>query len=396
MTKTPSVQPHPLHRFALAVESRFDKLKHAVSVRLRGDPSRYVVAYDGYANAREAWIGGRMHYGKPPSEASADDSTFDNLQRAWHRWETDEIPHAKLQVKAFGRLIDLEADEEGYFFAQLDLEQPPDPTTLWHDIEITLTHDPNRRGQTDVTPPAHAKDDPRRATAGIVQPPHQASVLILSDVDDTVLHTDVTRAWSAAKMTIFDNAFGRTALPGAAALYQALVRGPQPEQPETFNPVFYISSSAWNLYRAIRRFIEIKNLPAGPILLRDLGLDQNNFLKSDHSHKLEKVHRVAAMYPEVPLVLIGDSGQEDANLYAQAAEDLGAQRIKLILIRDVNPAHASEHDEKVRRAMVRTEALGVSMHLVADSAQAAAHALAAGLIHPDAVDAIVHATQHAS
>ena len=75
-------------------------------------------------------------------------------------------------------------------------------------------------------------------------------------------------------------------------------------------------------------------------------------------------------YPKMPFVLFGDSGQEDAHLYSEAAKSHSTQ-VKAIFIRDVDPEQSSSHDEKVIESIEIAKSVGVPMHLVKDSNAAA-------------------------
>jgi phosphatidate phosphatase APP1 len=380
-----------VHRAIAAVERTLDRGRYALYRLIRRDRPRYVVAYEGFGNESRAWLGGRVHYGKAATQAEADDGTLDNVRRAWRRWETDEIPYARVRIEVGGATHEAEADDEGYFFGEFELAEPLDPTTMWHDAVVTLVGDPNLPAE--LKPSTMDADDPRRVTAGVVRPPRNAGYVLISDVDDTVLHTQITDAWAALKKTVFENAFGRAALPGVAALYQAVAKGTQTDDASVSNPVFYVSSSAWNLYDAIRRFIDIKGLPAGPIMLRDLGVDRQKVWKTGHEHKLHKVERIGRMYPGMPLVLFGDSGQKDAELYVEAIRSLGGERVRAIFIRDIDPDERSEDDAKVDRWIEEAASLGVPMHRIADSVEAADLMIEMGLIEGEHRAAIESATR---
>lgn len=67
---------------------------------------------------------------------------------------------------------------------------------------------------------------------------------------------------------IFGNgARDRVTFPGVPALYRALTRGPDGEG---HNPVFYVSMSGWNLYDLLEEFLDINDIPPGPLFLNDL------------------------------------------------------------------------------------------------------------------------------
>jgi phosphatidate phosphatase APP1 len=86
-----------------------------------------------------------------------------------------------------------------------------------------------------------------------------------------------------------------------------------------------------------------------------------------------------ADFPELPFVLIGDSGQHDAGLYAEAAT-MRPSRIKAIYIRDVDPATATKRDDHVREHIKTAAQHGVPMLLAPDSEAMAHHAAELGLI----------------
>ena len=219
--------------------------------------------------------------------------------------------------------------------------------------------------------------------------PPDAKYGIISDVDDTILHTGATEIATMAKLTFFGNARTRAPLDGVAKLYEEMqcsVDG------DPANPIFYVSSSPWNLYDLLEDFLELNAIPRGPLLLRDLGFDDNKFLKSGHDHKLDKARRLIQTFDELPFLLFGDSGQEDARLYATAAEEF-PDRIAAIFIRDIDPGVDSEHDAIVNDYVRQAAEVSVPMYLVSDSVQAAKIAIEHGWLSANALDGISAATQ---
>jgi len=213
----------------------------------------------------------------------------------------------------------------------------------------------------------------------------QARIGIISDIDDTVLHSSITDWKVAAQLTFLHNARTRKPLPGVAALYRALQAdaGGQPH-----NPLFYVSSSPWNLYDLLEDFMELNAIPFGPIFLRDIGLDTGKFIKTPgHGHKLEHARRLIQRFPDLRWVLLGDSGQADAELYAQAAQEFGP-RIAAIYIRDVDPDTDSPLDTGVDGYIERVAGTRVPMLRARDSQAIAEHAAGLGLLSPDLLPAI--------
>lgn len=125
--------------------------------------------------------------------------------------------------------------------------------------------------------------------------------------------------------------------------------------------------------------MELSDIPAGPILLRDLGFDENKFLKEGHEHKLRKAIKIMDAYPNLPFILFGDSGQEDPQLYSRAATER-PQQVKAIFIRDVDPQSASLRDQKVQKSIEQARSVGVPMRLIETSEDAAIDLEKMGLI----------------
>ena len=93
---------------------------------------------------------------------------------------------------------------------------------------------------------------------------------VISDIDDTILHTGVVSSlkWRVLVNTIFKRARSRDALEGTANFYHKLHRG---HSGKKSIPIFYVSHSPWNLYRYLELFLKTDNFPKGPILLRSIS-----------------------------------------------------------------------------------------------------------------------------
>jgi len=211
--------------------------------------------------------------------------------------------------------------------------------------------------------------------ASVLIPPPTAQFGVISDIDDTVLQTGATSVRSLAKQVLFGNAYTRLPFEGVSAFYEALNRGG--------NPLFYVSSSPWNLYDVLVEFMELNDIPLGPIMLRDWGVSATELLPTTHgAHKQDAIRQILETYPKLPFILIGDSGQEDPEIYRQVVRDFPG-RVLSIYIRDVNDDAARR--ESVQRLAQELAQDGSTLLLTADTAVAAEHAAARGWIHADGV-----------
>jgi phosphatidate phosphatase APP1 len=227
--------------------------------------------------------------------------------------------------------------------------------------------------------------DETTSTGKVLVPPDGAQFGVISDIDDTILQSSATDLFRMARLTFFNNAYTRTPFPKVSAFYRALERGAGGAGP---NPIFYVSSSAWNLYDLLDDFLRVHDIPEGPILLRDLGLDSEKLIASGHDHKLEKIDEILSFYPRLAFLLIGDSGQRDPWIYREAVRRHPG-RILAVYIRDVS---SRRRDEIAAIANELAEEK-VDMLLVQDAEAAARHAAANGLISDEALAEIARSPE---
>lgn len=354
-------------------ESSFDRVKLFLKVRheLLG-PVR-VLPYRGHGTPREVRVVGRVLEEKMISEPSIHDSRWQNLRAMAGRFLSAEVPGARVRVSFgdAGRVV--VADDEGFFEARIEPRVPAPGDREWHDVDLEL-----------LWPKAKGQDGEVRATGRVMVPARDArgaSFGVISDIDDTILRSEVTRGLTMLRLLLFSNAHTRLPFEGVAAFYRALRSGSGHER----NPIFYVSTGPWNLYDLLEDFLEIRGIPAGPIFLRDWGGLKDVLRGMDHRrHKLEVIRDLMDAHADLPFVLVGDSGQEDAETYAQVAREYPG-RVLAVYIRDVKREWRSgivhEIAEKVR-------ALGVPMLLVDDTVAAAEHAASIGLIDAAALPAV--------
>jgi phosphatidate phosphatase APP1 len=150
-------------------------------------------------------------------------------------------------------------------------------------------------------------------------------------------------------------------------------------------PVFHLSTSPWNLHEVLQEFIALRGFPFGPLLLTDWGPGRGNLFRiGSREHKSGLIRRILAEHPGMALLLVGDTGQLDPEIYAAAAHE-HPDRIRAIYVRRtgaLNPRRATEVDTLA----AATTAAGVPMLVVDDSVQIAEHAASLGLLDPAQVD----------
>jgi phosphatidate phosphatase APP1 len=126
-------------------------------------------------------------------------------------------------------------------------------------------------------------------------------------------------------------------------------------------------------------FIALRRFPLGPLLLTDWGPSRSGLFRiGAQEHKLGLVRRMLAEHPQLGLVLVGDSGQADPEIYATLAR-AHPDRILAVYIRRTANASARRIAE-VDALAADVTADGVPMLAVDDSLQIAAHAAELGLL----------------
>jgi phosphatidate phosphatase APP1 len=334
-----------------------------------------LISYRSYGTPERLYVKGRLLTDKGIREPDPSDSRWHNLLNMYRRFDSNEISGAQLSVlPADGSDHTVVSDQEGYYTLNLAPRQLPEPVDyLWYPVEVLLRQ-----------APAPFPTPPRLSTRSMVLiPPADAEYGIISDLDDTVIQTSATDLLRMARTVLLRNARSRLPFKGVAEFYRQLQLG---RNGKRNNPFFYVSSSPWNLYDLLEDFLHLNDIPPGPLLLRDMALKrkQTGAASEHHGHKLKEIDNLLLTYPKLPFVLIGDSGQEDANIYSEVVRRHPG-RVLAIYIRDVNLPERSAMVQKVSEQLLDDK---VQMLLVQDTVQAAEHAARTGLVFHEAIPAV--------
>lgn len=347
-----------------ASDNRFDQLSKRLHDRLGLNHSIYIHPYIGYGNGEQFIVRGRLLFNPETPEATDKSGYFDNLLNVYRFINSREVSGATLEIEYLDKKERTTTDTEGYFEHRFDVSSLSLPQQAVHAVNVTLI-DAGR-----AVASAEALDNrpsPTRSAfniAKIISPPlEKARFGVISDIDDTVLHSSATNYLKAAQLMFLHNARTRLPIEGAAALYQAWSQGGN-------NPIFYVSSSPWNLYPLLTDFLEFQHLPLGPLFLMDYGVSKEKLLARPHkTHKIEQVERIFTTYPELSFILVGDSGQKDTEIYLEVAKRYPG-KVLAIYIRDVGDNEKRNVTLKLRE---ENGDLGVPLLLCSHSDTIASH-----------------------
>ncbi len=272
-------QPHR----SVRIEARV----HAVvegNLRSRGWSPR-VFAHTGYAGTTWARVLGRVLLVPPggPRQARED-------RRGWRRFVTTSAGDIPVTVRIGAETHVVPSGRDGYLDVLLPAELEPGWTTALLSV---------------------GDDEPVAAKLRVVGP--TTRVGLVSDVDDTVIQTMLPRPLVAFRNAFLVRENARRTVPGMAELYREIGEA----HPDVF--VVYLSTGAWNTAPALASFLDRHRYPPGPLLLTDWGPTPQGWFRSGQEHKRAQLARLFAELPDLRWLLVGDDGQHDPALYAEAA-----------------------------------------------------------------------------
>lgn len=348
------------------IEDSFDRTKFAIRKKLDWIKPVMIVPYRGYGNEQSVTLMGRVLEDTGIIKPSEEDTIWKNLVASYKRVASREIPFVRVQGVFQGRARTVETNEEGYFSITFEIDEAQlEPATAWYPVQLRLL-DAVVEDQGEVT-----------ATGEVLIPDLKSDFGIISDIDDTVLVSDVGRLLQMFRRAFLENATARLPFPGVAAFYRALQAG---SLEKSHNPFFFVSSSPWNFYDLLVDFFEMQGIPQAPVLLRDLGLDETMFIQPPHNvHKLGNIRRILETYPTLSFVLVGDSSQHDPEIYRQVVEEFPG-RILAVYIRDVTPDHRDVEVVRLGDALRESQ---VDLVYCEHTEDAARHAIGKRLLSPD-------------
>ncbi len=354
MSKTKS----KLQRIFERVEDWSDEVRY----RLRDfDEDLLITPYIGFGNTEKFFLKGRVMEDKEIRESKETDSRWRNLKNMYRHFETDEVPNARVRAKFQNAIKETTTDREGYFNVELNPQKEIN-SKLWHNVGLELLE------------PIVENGEKTTATGEVLIPPPSAKFGVISDIDDTILKTNVSNKFKMILTTILSNAHTRVPFEGVAAFYQALQKGVLGNEN---NPIFYVSSSPYNLYSVLVKFLKLQEIPRGPIFLKDFGT-HTPFTAGDHkTHKLTNIRNVLETYDEMQFVLIGDNSEQDPEIYKQIVKEY-PERIRAIYIRKVNEEFEEKYD--VEELIKEVQSSGSQLVFAPNSEFAAVHAASENLI----------------
>jgi phosphatidate phosphatase APP1 len=271
------------------------------------DP-RQVIVDDAWSGARGAHFSGRLVERRTLGEEARG-----ARKRFYHntRLLLTSGEEGFVTWRAAGTEWTTRADDDGYW----TLAMNPAPTFPpgWHRIE------------TEPEPSSEAG-------LLIVDPRNRSG--IISDLDDTIVVSDVLQKRVLLKNSLALAPEERVPVPGMAELYRKrLAKNPAPDSAA----VFYVSASPRQLTDNLRTFLRTNNFPRGVMRLKELSETSEDSLTGDQrAYKRRVLGEIFEAFPQIRFALFGDDGEQDPEIYAELQERFPGQ-IEGVWIRRVHP-----------------------------------------------------------
>jgi phosphatidate phosphatase APP1 len=327
-----------------------------------------VLAYRGHGNAHELHVIGRVVEDTGGPSTHAAESLWTEIKRLYRALASRPVPGAEVQVSHGASVCHAQANENGFFTARLDCEPLSEHRLdLWEPVEVEL-----------VRP---AGLEPVRQVVPVLVPTARSRMVVISDIDDTVMVTGVAHRLTMLWRLFARPAASRVAFPGVAAFYRALHAG---DTGRDQNPMLYVSRGPWTIYPELETFFALHRIPIGPVLyLRDWGVSFRHPLpRRQENHKLDVIERMLALHPDLPFVMIGDSGQRDPEVYAEVARN-HPRRIQAVYIRDVTGT--ARRTAEITRLALELRRADADLVLTDSTLEMARHAAHRGWIPHSAI-----------
>lgn len=314
----------------------FAELRRDIKRRLGILAPLRIAMYGGHGTTQQVWVFGRVLEEREAEAPRLEDGRFINFKRAFRQLESDEVAGVELAiqlgppgsaVEASNGEVRVVTDEAGYFSLFHRFTTPVAPG--WLPVRARVTGAP------------YAPSTLPSAEAQALIPSPNARFAVISDIDDTILQTYVQNRPRMVYLTLVGNPLTRQPFEGTTELYRGL------RQCGNGAPFFYVSKSMWNLFPLLERFIAHQRLPRGRLLLRRMHWFGP---RPSVPHKQKAIRELLETYPELPFLLIGDSGERDLELYLEAARTHPG-RVPAILIRNVSPARQHETLSRMAREL---------------------------------------------
>ena len=294
----------------------------------------HIAPYDGFIGNTQTYISGRVLRNRKVIYKPSD-GKIRNILNSWINFKTNELSNIEVVLELGGSYYESITDDEGYFFFNIDNESfqsPEDTDAQWtsYAVHIVTENHKQLKSKQNI-----------HATGRLYEPHESAAFGIITDIDDTLLKTDINTVlrWRMFYNSVLLNPFQRKIVPDSNHFYKQVVN--------VKNPIFYISNSPNNLQPYVRVLLDHNNFPTGPVFLRDIGRQMlRPRLLTDGAKYLHSKKLIEA-FPKLSFLMFGDAAESDIDIYVELYKEF-KDRIRMIAIRSLGDKNKDQSILKMK------------------------------------------------
>ena len=248
---------------------------------------------------------------------------FKELQYFFLRFAAPKELNILMSIPVLNKTVILHTNDYGYFYHETIMDSSEYQKVIcennieWIEYEVQILD--------------HVKNGSILANCDAFTTSQQFAVI--SDIDDSIKITNVTAGITAMMKSTFN--------PFKAVPLMNITYSNFKSMYKNVN-FHYVSSSPYVLYNKLESFIFENNFPIGSLHLRVSHLENFSFFTMLRSSKVTKpstINDIIKSYPKRKYVLVGDSAENDAEIYAHIYHQY-PQNIHKILIRCASTTEA--------------------------------------------------------
>jgi phosphatidate phosphatase APP1 len=270
-----------------------------------------IEVYNAYGNEHQLFVHGRMLIKDKENNVSKEDSGYTNIWNSINFFHNDEIKNKKVFLTVDKNSYETKSDDEGYF--DFNIRTKNRLSMGYKKIDLQIEKNPNIH----------------HAEATIITA--QKMIGIISDIDDTVVVSDVTNKTELLLNTFWKNYKQREVIPTMVERFQKILLDNPPTKPSR---LFFLSGSPQHLFTSIEKFLEYNHFPKHVTILKQVHGDNSDPLFDQMAYKTAKIEELIELYPNMKWVMFGDSGEKDREVY-ESIKKRYPSKVKGYYIRDV-------------------------------------------------------------
>lgn len=269
-----------------------------------------LLSFYGLSNGHTALVFGQLTYTRLKDLSFKEYSRRKTFRTLFHLYQTRPYANQLIRLVFDVRTLEVKTDSSGGFYMKTSIPA----TAILQKVQM-------------------ASGEEVKLVEGLY-PRHvqqiTSDVIVISDIDDTLMHSFIFRKLLKFKTLMFTSVEKRKAVIHTQDLLHRFT--------SMGASAFYLSNSEQNLYPLIYRFLLHNGFSAGPLFLKKMrsfwDVIRNVKFPLRNIHKEKTLEDILELFPDKKIVLMGDNTQHDLSIYLEVSEKFPVN-IRYIVIRKV-------------------------------------------------------------